>query len=155
MLPEPCAHRASFRVLFAPQIYNAWIRVALFLVYQQELQGAEVRTLGPVTSIRLKIENPWYASKGHRVQKLGPSVWFCGGRQWSKSWVNIPKTLNHARTVRKRPHGLRRGHSGGVPPPPRASYSPVHPRIPHNPRPRSKGMKERVGGLCCARQRMD
>ena len=38
---------------------------------------------------------------------------------------------------------------------PATSYSPVHPRIPHNPRPRSKGMKERVGGLCCARQRMD
>ena len=40
-------------------------------------------------------------------------------------------------------------------PPFPTSYSPVHPRIPHNPRPRSKGMKERVGGLCCARQRMD
>ena len=34
--------------------------------------------------------------------------------------------------------------------PPRA-----HTHTPHNPHPRSKGMKERVGGLCCARQRKD
>ena len=44
------------------------------------LQGAEIRTLGPVTSIRQKIKNSWCASKGCRVQKLGPYVWFCGGR---------------------------------------------------------------------------
>ena len=49
------------------------------LVCQQELQGVEIRTLGPVTSIRTKNKKFWYASKGCRVQKLGPWVWFCGG----------------------------------------------------------------------------
>ena len=42
-------------------------------------KGAEIRTLGPVTSIRTKNKNSWYAIKGCRVQKLGPWVWFCGG----------------------------------------------------------------------------
>ena len=42
-----------------------------FVVYQQGLQGAEIGTLGPVASIRLKIKNPWYANKGQGVQNLG------------------------------------------------------------------------------------
>ena len=46
------------------------------LVYWQELQGAEIRTLGPVPSIRTKNKNSW--------------------------GVNIPKTLNRARTVHAR-----------------------------------------------------
>ena len=46
----------------------------------QPLHDEAIRTMGPVTSIRLKIQNSWYASNGHRVQKLGPWVWFRGGR---------------------------------------------------------------------------
>ena len=35
-----------------------------FLVCQQGPVGAEIRTLGPMASIKLKIKNSWYASRG-------------------------------------------------------------------------------------------
>ena len=39
-------------------------------LHQQGLQGAEIGTLRPLASIRLKIENSWCDSRGCRVQKL-------------------------------------------------------------------------------------
>ena len=68
------------------------------LVFWQELQGAEIRTLGPVISIRTKNKNSWYASKGCR--NWDPGCGSAGAVQRGRSWVNIPKTLNRASTVR-------------------------------------------------------
>ena len=63
-----------------------------------------MRTLGPVTSIRRKYTNSSYASKGCRVVKLGPrAVVLWGLVQQGSSWVNVPKTLNRARTLRQPP----------------------------------------------------
>ena len=67
--------------------------------------------------------------------------------------VNPTTTRSYVEVVRG--VAQRSGRPEAHPTSPATSYSPVHPRIPHNPRPRSKGMKERVGGLCCARQRVD
>ena len=36
------------------------------------VQGAEIATLEPVTSIRFKKKNSRYANRGCRVQKIGP-----------------------------------------------------------------------------------
>ena len=50
-----------------------------------------------------KNKNSWYASKGCRVQKLGPWVWFCGGCStgWSLGEYskNIEPCTHYARTV--------------------------------------------------------
>ena len=35
------------------------------------VRGAEIGTLGPLASIKLKIKNSGYDSRGYRVQKLG------------------------------------------------------------------------------------
>ena len=43
------------------------------------VRGAEIGSLEPVTSIRLKIEESWYASMDCKVQKSGPWVCFYQG----------------------------------------------------------------------------
>ena len=49
--------------------------------------------------MRTKNKNSWDASKGCGEQKLGPGCGSVGAVQRGRSWVNIPKTLNRARTV--------------------------------------------------------
>ena len=68
------------------------------------MQGAENRTLEPVTSIRLKIEESWYASMDCKVQKSGPWVCFYGGHSTGYKLGHHPKNIepcaHRARTVR-------------------------------------------------------
>ena len=68
------------------------------------VQGAENRTLEPVTSIRLKIEESWYASMDCKVQKSGPWVCFYGGHSTGYKLGHHPKNIepcaHRARTVR-------------------------------------------------------
>ena len=59
-LVEPCKPGADVESPQPPQLENQPPR--------DEANG----TLGPVTSIRLKIKNPWYTSKSCKVEKLGP-----------------------------------------------------------------------------------
>ena len=57
-----------------------------------------------MTSIRLKIEESWYASMDCKVQKLGPWVCFYGGHSTGYKLGNHPKNIepcaHRARTVR-------------------------------------------------------
>ena len=75
------------------------------------MQGAENRTLEPVTSIRLKIEESWYASMDCKVQKSGPWVCFYGGHSTGYKLGHHPKNIepcaHRARTVRQRPLCVR------------------------------------------------
>ena len=61
-----------------------------------------------MTSIRLKIEESWYASMDCKVQKSGPWVCFYGGHSTGYKLGNHPKNIepcaHRARTVRQRPH---------------------------------------------------
>ena len=54
-----------------------------------ELGGEEE----PVTSIRLKIEESWYASMDCKVQKSGPWVCFYGGHSMGYKLGNHPKNI--------------------------------------------------------------
>ena len=60
-----------------------------------------------MTSIRLKIEESWYASMDCKVQKSGPWVCFYGGHSTGYKLGNHPKNIepcaHRARTVRQRP----------------------------------------------------
>ena len=60
-----------------------------------------------MTSIRLKIEESWYASMDCKVQKSGPWVCFHGGHSTGYKLGNHPKNIepcaHRARTVRQRP----------------------------------------------------
>ena len=60
-----------------------------------------------MTSIRLKIEESWYASLDCKVQKSGPWVCFHGGHLTGYKLGNHPKNIEPcahvARTVRQRP----------------------------------------------------
>ena len=83
------------------------------------MQGAENRTLEPVTSIRLKIEESWYASMDCKVQKSGPWVCFYGGHSTGYKLGHHPKNIepcaHRARTVRQRPPSPRENtHTSGV-----------------------------------------
>ena len=64
-----------------------------------------------MTSIRLKIEESWYASMDCKVQKSGPWVCFYGGHSTGYKLGNHPKNIepcaHRARTVRQRPPSLR------------------------------------------------
>ena len=64
-----------------------------------------------MTSIRLKIEESWYASMDCKVQKSGPWVCFYGGHSTGYKLGNHPKNIepcaHRARTVRQRPQYLR------------------------------------------------
>ena len=57
-----------------------------------------------MTSIRLKIEESWYASMDCKVQKSGPWVCFYGGHSTGYKLGNHPKNIepcaHRARTVR-------------------------------------------------------
>ena len=57
-----------------------------------------------MTSIRLKIEESWYASMDCKVQKSGPWVCFYGGHSKGYKLGNHPKNIgpcaHRARTVR-------------------------------------------------------
>ena len=60
-----------------------------------------------MTTIRLKIEESWYASMDCKVQKSGPWVCFYGGHSTGYKLGNHPKNIepcaHRARTVRQRP----------------------------------------------------
>ena len=57
------------------------------------VQGAEIGRMEPVTSIRLKIEESWYASMDCKVHKLGPWVCFYGGHSTGYKLGNHPKNI--------------------------------------------------------------
>ena len=73
-----------------------------------------------MTSIRLKIEESWYASMDCKVQKSGPWVCFYGGHSTGYKLGNHPKNIepcaHRARTVRAPcdnapPHTHTRAHA--------------------------------------------
>ena len=81
-----------------PESELPWLVAGLPVYYHRSngdrgLQGAENRTLEPVTSIRLKIEESWYASMDCKVQKSGPWVCFYGGHSTGCKLGNHPKNI--------------------------------------------------------------
>ena len=81
--PDPQGQNLFHRIGFFMVVVDAGQLFSCLLTFvQQELESAEIRTLGPVTSIRLNIRNFWYTSKSCNINSMSTQgMRHCWGNQ--------------------------------------------------------------------------